>query len=47
MAEINVLCILRTSSADRARIAAMDPQIKCVDAGNSMTPERALTRTWS
>jgi hypothetical protein len=33
MAEIKVLCILRTSSVDRARIAAMDPRIECVDAG--------------
>ena len=33
MAEINVLCILRTSDADRTRIAAIDPRIECIDAG--------------
>jgi glyoxylate/hydroxypyruvate reductase len=44
MAEISVLCILRTSPADRARIAAMDPRIKCVDAGGWFDGE--IRETW-
>jgi phosphoglycerate dehydrogenase-like enzyme len=44
VAEINVLCILRTRPEDRARIAAMDPRIKCVDAGGWFDGE--IRETW-
>ena len=44
MSEINILCILRTSAVDRARIAAMDPRIKCVDAGGWFDGE--IRETW-
>lgn len=44
MAEINVLSILRTSAVDRARITAVDPRVRLVDAGGWFDGE--VRETW-
>lgn len=44
MADINVLCILRTRDADRERIAGLDPRITCIDAGGWFDGE--IRETW-
>jgi phosphoglycerate dehydrogenase-like enzyme len=45
MQTINILSIQRTSAADRARIAAIDPRVRLVDAGGWFDGE--VRATWS
>ena len=45
MREVNVLSIQRTSPAERARIEAMDPSIKLIDAGGWFDGE--VRETWT
>jgi phosphoglycerate dehydrogenase-like enzyme len=45
MPEVNVLSIQRTSRAERARIEAMDPSVKLIDAGGWFDGE--VRETWT